>query len=107
MLQNHSTSNLLSLVTNQEDRPNTKRSPNSAMRVLMHPSANQLAVTMVAVGQVYWLTKLVPAQRAGLAACQAGTSPEDRSTGSPSWYQLSKKVFLLAKLVPVPAWQAA
>jgi hypothetical protein len=48
----------------------------------------------------YMLAKLVPAQRAGLHACKAGTSPASRPTCSPSWYQPSKQAYLLAKLVP-------
>ncbi|PLW57963.1 hypothetical protein PCANC_00742 [Puccinia coronata f. sp. avenae] len=46
------------------------------------------------------LAKLVPAQRAGLHASKAGTSPASRPTCSPSWYQPSKQAYLLAKLVP-------
>ncbi|PLW40215.1 hypothetical protein PCANC_17948 [Puccinia coronata f. sp. avenae] len=67
--------------------------------------------------QVYLLAKLVPAQQAGLPACQAGTSPASRFTCSPSWYQPTKQVYLLAKpadllagllaeLAQVPALQA-
>ncbi|PLW13862.1 hypothetical protein PCANC_04638 [Puccinia coronata f. sp. avenae] len=46
------------------------------------------------------LAKLVPAQRAGLPARQAGTSPASRPTCSPSWYQPSEPAYLLAELVP-------
>ncbi|PLW56640.1 hypothetical protein PCANC_05137 [Puccinia coronata f. sp. avenae] len=40
------------------------------------------------------------AQRAGLHACKAGTSPASRPTCSPSWYQPSEQAYLLAELVP-------
>ncbi|PLW20523.1 hypothetical protein PCASD_06976 [Puccinia coronata f. sp. avenae] len=36
---------------------------------------------------VYLLTELVPAQRAGIPAHQAGASPASRYTFSPSWSQ--------------------
>ncbi|PLW29436.1 hypothetical protein PCASD_18410 [Puccinia coronata f. sp. avenae] len=53
----------------------------------------------------------VPALQAGLPARQAGSSPASRSTCLPSGYQLSKQVYLLAKLLYllaglVPAQQA-
>ncbi|PLW48437.1 hypothetical protein PCANC_10214 [Puccinia coronata f. sp. avenae] len=61
--------------------------------------------------QVYLLTELVPAQRAGIPAHQAGASPASRYTCSPSWCQPSEQVYLLTKLVPaqragIPAHQA-
>ncbi|PLW35069.1 hypothetical protein PCANC_15092 [Puccinia coronata f. sp. avenae] len=46
------------------------------------------------------LAKLVPAQRAGLHACKAGTSPARRPTCSLSWYQPSEQAYVLAELVP-------
>jgi hypothetical protein len=50
--------------------------------------------------KAYLLAELVPAQRAGLPAHRAGTSPASRPTCSPSGYQPSKQAYLLAKLVP-------
>ncbi|PLW14648.1 hypothetical protein PCANC_25162 [Puccinia coronata f. sp. avenae] len=50
--------------------------------------------------QAYLLAELVPAQRAGLPACRAGTSPASRPTCSPSWYQPSEQAYLLTELVP-------
>ncbi|PLW53154.1 hypothetical protein PCANC_11324 [Puccinia coronata f. sp. avenae] len=53
-------------------------------------------------GQVYLLAELVPGQRAGLPARQAGTRPAGRFTFLPSWYQASGQVYLLAQLAPAP-----
>ncbi|PLW07049.1 hypothetical protein PCANC_27461 [Puccinia coronata f. sp. avenae] len=50
--------------------------------------------------QVYLLTKLVPAQQAGIPAHRAGASPAGRYTCSPSWCQPSEQVYLLTKLEP-------
>ncbi|PLW23814.1 hypothetical protein PCASD_10630 [Puccinia coronata f. sp. avenae] len=49
---------------------------------------------------VYAFVRLAQTQRVGPPICQAGTNPAGRSTYSRSWYQPSKQVYLLAKLVP-------
>ncbi|PLW07385.1 hypothetical protein PCASD_26415 [Puccinia coronata f. sp. avenae] len=78
-------------------RSDSARLTTDQTRLLEHRSNCRVRLPS---GKVYLLAKRVPAQRAGVPARQADTSPAGRCTCSPSWYQASGQVYLLAKLVP-------